>query len=69
MRRRLLLSYLTITAFTLLVLVYPLGRVFAGREQDRLLRDIERDAIVVANLSEDALERGTHPPVDAVLAS
>ena len=68
-RRRLLLSYLTITAFTLLVLVYPLGRVFAGREQDRLLRDIERDAIVVANLSEDALERGTHPPVDAVLAS
>ena len=37
MRRRLLLSYLTITLFTLCVLVYPLGRTFATREHDRLI--------------------------------
>jgi len=68
MRRRLLLSYLTITLFTLCVLVYPLGRTFATREHDRLLRDIEHDASVVASLSEDSLEQGVHPPVDALLA-
>jgi signal transduction histidine kinase len=67
-RRRLLLSYLTITAVTLCVLVYPLGRTFASRERDRLLRDIEHDATVVVNLAEDGLEQGTRPPIDALLA-
>jgi signal transduction histidine kinase len=68
LRRRLLLGYLTITVLTLLVLVYPLGRVFASRERDRLLRDIEHDAAVVSNLAEDALERGDRPPIDRLLA-
>src|SRR4029450_4356381 len=54
---------------TLLVLTYPLGRTFASRERDRLLRDIEQDATVVAGLAEDALEQGTIPAIDAVLAS
>lgn len=68
MRRRLVASYLAITVVILLVLIVPLGRTFATREQDRLLRDIQHDATVVAGLSEDSLERGTRPPLDDVLA-
>jgi signal transduction histidine kinase len=68
MRRRLVASYLAITVGILAVLIVPLGRTFATREQDRLLRDIQHDATVVAGLSEDALERGTRPPLDALLA-
>ena len=68
MRRRLVATYLTITLVTLLVLTYPLGRTFASHERDRLLRDIEHDATVVAGLAEDSLEQGTIPPIDAVLA-
>lgn len=67
MRRRLIASYLTITIVTLLALVYPLGRTFASRERDRLLRDIEQDATVVASLSEDALEGGVPPDLDQLL--
>lgn len=67
MRRRLIFSYLAITFITLLALVYPLGRTFASRERDRLLRDIEKDATVVASLSEDALEAGVPPDVDELL--
>ncbi len=69
MRRRLLASYVTITVVTLLVLILPLGYTFASRERDRLLRDIEHDATVVAGLSEDALERGERPAIDPVLAA
>ena len=47
MTRRLVISYVAVTVLTLLALVIPLGRVFASREQDRLLRDIERDTTVV----------------------
>jgi hypothetical protein len=66
-RVRLIASYLTITVITLLALVYPLGRTFASRERDRLLREIEQDATVVAGLSEDALEEGIPPDIDQVL--
>jgi len=68
-RRRLLASYLTITLVTLLLLVVPLGQTFASRERDRLLRDIEQDAIVVASLSEDSLERGTPPDLASTLTT
>lgn len=68
MTRRLLATYLTITAFTLVVLVLPLGATFASRERDRLMRDIERDASVVATLVEDALEAGTVPDVATLLS-
>ena len=61
MARRLLATYLTITALTLAVVVVPLGRVFADREQSRLTFDIERDAQAVASLVEDDLEAGTAP--------
>ncbi len=69
MRRRLLLSYLTVTVITLMALMYPLGRTFAARERDRLLRDIEHDAVVVGGLAEDSLERGSRPAIDALLAA
>jgi signal transduction histidine kinase len=66
--RRLLLTYLSITAFALAALVVPLGMNFARRERDRLYFDIEHDALGVASLSEDALQDGTVPPVAKVLA-
>lgn len=68
MVRRLLATYVTITAFALAVVVIPLGLTFADREHDRLLIDIERDAQAVASLSEDALEAGTAPGIDDVLS-
>lgn len=67
MTRRLLLTYLTISVLGLAVLVIPLGRTFASREQDRLVFDIERDATVVASYAEDALEAGTSPDLGALL--
>jgi signal transduction histidine kinase len=52
-----LLSYLTITALVLALLVIPLGVTFAQREKDQLIADLERDATVLASLAEDGLER------------
>jgi signal transduction histidine kinase len=68
MVRRLLATYLTITALTLAVVVVPLGRVFADREESRLTMDIERDAQAVASLVEDALEAGFAPHIARTLA-
>ncbi len=61
MTRRLLLTYLTITAFVLLILGIPLGINFANTEREQLAADIERDATVLATLVEDQLETGTGP--------
>jgi signal transduction histidine kinase len=66
--RRLLATYLTITALALAALAVPLGLSFAHRERDRLYVDIERDAIVIASLAEDSLEEDATPQVGAVLA-
>jgi signal transduction histidine kinase len=60
-KRRLLITYLTITALALLVVVVPLGLTFASRERDRLLFGLERDAQVVGAHAEDALEAGQAP--------
>lgn len=68
MARRLLVTYLLITALTLAVVVIPLGRVFADREQSRLTFGIERDAQAVASLVEDSLETGSRPAIGATLA-
>lgn len=67
MARRLLLTYLTITALTLAVVVIPLGQIFAKREHDRLAFDIERDAQNIASLVEDNLEEGTTPSIGKLL--
>jgi signal transduction histidine kinase len=66
--RRLLVTYLTITALALAALAVPLGVSFSRRERDRLYVDIERDATVIGSLVEDSLEEGATPQVDAVLA-
>lgn len=68
MRKRLLVSYLSLVVLTLIALVIPLGVVFASRERDRLFRDVEHDAVVVGALSEDALERGEPPDLGSLLA-
>ena len=68
MTRRLLLTYLTITAFTLVVVVVPLGLTFASRERNQLEIDVERDAQSVASLVEDDLEHGTTPDLASVFA-
>lgn len=48
MRRRLLLSYLSITAFVLLVLETPLGIVFARLERSNLIAGVRQDATTIA---------------------
>jgi signal transduction histidine kinase len=56
MTRRLLISYLLLTAFVLAVVELPLGLTYAGRQQDRLIADVERDARVLAGLVEERVE-------------
>jgi signal transduction histidine kinase len=58
-RRRLLASYLTLAAIVLLALEIPLGISFARNERRDLTTKVERDAVALASLSEDALEAGT----------
>ncbi len=68
MTRRLLLTYLTITAFVLLVTEVPLALTYQSREQNRFLAALERDARVVAGAVEDALEQGVGtPPLEVAL--
>lgn len=61
MNRRLILSYLIITAFVLLILEIPLGVTFQRSERAQLISGLERDARGIASLSQDALE--ATPPV------
>ncbi len=56
MRRRLILSYVSITALVLVLLSVPLGFAFARSERDGLRSDIQHDAFVLALRSEEALE-------------
>ncbi len=58
MTRRLLLSYLTLTAFVLLVLEIPLGVSFARVQEARLSSAVARDAVVLAGFADDALNDG-----------
>ena len=48
MTRRLLLSYLTITAFVLVLLEVPLAVTYENSQIDQLTADVERDARVFA---------------------
>ena len=56
MRRRLLLSYMTITVLVLVLLEVPLGISFAHAERRRLETDVQHDAFALAIRSEEALE-------------
>ncbi len=56
MRRRLLLSYLTLTLTVLLLLEIPLGIVFANEQRRRLTASVERDALALSIRAEEGLE-------------
>ncbi len=67
MTRRLLFSYLVITAIVLVALEVPLARFYQQRETGRLTMGVERDATVLAGLYEEDLETGA--PLDASVAA
>ena len=66
MTKRLLLSYLTVTAVVLLMLEIPLGIIFRDLEIDRLTAAVERDAATLATLVEEDVEGSV--PVDEAAA-
>jgi signal transduction histidine kinase len=60
--RRLLASYLALAVVVLAVLEIPLGVSYARNERHDLSANVERDAVAIASLAEDALERGAAAP-------
>ena len=56
MRRRLLLSYLTITVLVLTGLEVPLGISFAHSERRRFEESVHQDAVTLAIRAEEDLE-------------
>lgn len=66
MTRRLVVSYVLVAAFVLLLVELPLGLTYAGRAEDRLLADIERDARVLATLVEERVESGDGESVSTI---
>jgi hypothetical protein len=57
-RRRLLVSYLTITVLVLVGLEVPLGFSFARSEHRRFEEAVRQDAVTLAIRSEEDLESG-----------
>ena len=57
MRRRLLVSYLSLTVFVLLVLEIPLGVSYANSVERRLTSDLQHDAFSLAIRSQEPLDR------------
>jgi signal transduction histidine kinase len=57
---RLLLGYAAITVLVLVILEIPLGITYARNERQDLTTKVERDAVAMASLAQDALE-GTSP--------
>jgi signal transduction histidine kinase len=57
-KRRLLVSYLSITAFVLLVLEIPLGVSYANSVERRLTSDLQHDAFSLAIRSQEPLDAG-----------
>jgi len=57
MRRRLLVSYLALTAVILALLEVPLGAVYARNERDSLTSVARRDAAVLAAVASESLEQ------------
>src|SRR5580765_1435127 len=56
MKRRLLLSYLSITAFVLLVLEVPFGVSYANSVERRLTSDIQHDAFALAINAQEPID-------------
>ena len=63
MKRRLLLSYLSITAFVLLVLEIPFGVQYANSVERRLTSDIQHDAFALAIHAQEPLDTSDESPV------
>jgi signal transduction histidine kinase len=57
-KRRLLVSYLSITAFVLLVLAIPLGVSYSNSVERRLTSDLQHDAFSLATRSREPLATG-----------
>ena len=57
MTRRLLLSYLAVSVIVLVVLEVPFAAFVAERQRSELVTRLERDALVLATIYEDALDR------------
>ncbi len=68
MRRRLLLSYLSLTLFILLALELPLGLSFANAEQRRLTNQVQTEAFALSLRVDEALKM-PGPEADAVLTT
>jgi signal transduction histidine kinase len=62
MRRRLLISYLAVGLLVLALLEIPLAISYAHNERQDLAAKVERDAVALATLVEDALEHDTSVP-------
>ena len=60
--RRLLVSYLALAIVVLALLEIPLGISYARNERHDLSVNVERDAVALASLAEDALEQRTSAP-------
>lgn len=58
MSRRLLVGYLSLTLLVLVVLEVPLGVAYSRSERRDLQAKLERDAVSLASLAEDALAEG-----------
>jgi len=58
-RRRLVLSYVTVAAAILLVLEVPLGVVYARHERDVAAAGLQHDAAALASLAEAGIEHGS----------
>ena len=67
MTRRLLLGYLSLTAFVLVVLEIPLGITFARFERSQLRAGVRRDAAALALAAAETLETGRGPRLDALV--
>ena len=66
MRRRLLLSYLTLTLVVLLLLGIPLGSVYAREQRRHLTASVERDALALSIRAEEGFESEGLPAVRAL---
>ncbi len=66
MTRRLLLGYVAIVLVLAASLAIPFGIVFAERQREQFTVALERDAVVLATVYEDALQHGA--PIDPTSA-
>ncbi len=69
MRRRLLLSYVTLTLVVLLLLEIPLGLVYADEQRRRLTASVERDALALSIRAEEGLEEGDVASVQRLVSA